>query len=51
MPLTAPLHMAKFFREYWLWILLPFVIVFGGLAALYFLAGGESTNDFVYPVF
>ena len=41
-----------FFREYWLWILIPFALVFLGLLAVYFLAGGgDGASPFQYNVF
>ena len=43
--------MADFFKEYWLWIVLPFALVLGGLAVLYFMANDGGTNDFIYNVF
>lgn len=44
--------MKEFLREYLLWILIPFVVVIGGLAAAMFLVGGSDGNgEFVYNVF
>ena len=41
----------EFLREYWAWILLPFVLVLGALAALYVTSAGGSAPDFVYIPF
>ena len=43
--------MGKFFKEYWLWILIPFVLVIGGLGVLYFMSSGSTFSDFTYNVF
>ena len=44
--------MKEFLQEYWPWILVPFVVVIGGLAAaMFLLGGGEGNGDFVYNVF
>ena len=43
--------MIGFLREYWLWILIPFAIVLGGLALLVFLSGGDGVSAFQYNVF
>ncbi len=43
--------MGNFFKEFWIWIVIPFVLVLGGLAALYFMASGEGNSDFIYNVF
>jgi len=43
--------MGDFIKEYWLWILIPFVIVLGGIAILLYLAGAGGNSDFVYNVF
>jgi hypothetical protein len=44
--------MKDFFKEFWLWILIPFVLVIGGLLALYLMAGGsDASSPFVYNVF
>jgi len=44
--------MKAFLKEYWLWILIPFVVVLGGLALLYFWAGGDQgSSPFQYNVF
>jgi hypothetical protein len=42
----------SFLAEYWLWIVIPFVLVFLGLVAVYFLAGGgDGASPFQYNVF
>ena len=43
--------MSDFFKEYWLWILVPFAVVLGAIAVLYFLADGSGSGDFVYNIF
>ena len=43
--------MKAFLSEYWLWILVPFVLVIGGLLLLYVLSGGDSVSPFQYNVF
>jgi len=44
--------MKEFFAEFWLWIVIPFVLVLGGLLFLYFWAGaGDGTSPFTYNVF
>lgn len=45
--------MKNFLQEYWLWILIPFLLVLGGLAVLVFALNGEGegNGDFVYNVF
>ena len=43
--------MKDFFKEFWLWILVPFVLVLGGLAVLMMMVGEGSVGDFVYNVF
>ena len=43
--------MKAFLKESWLWILIPFVLVIGGLFALYLLTGGEEASPFQYNVY
>ena len=43
--------MKKALKEYWPWIVIPFVLVLGGLVALYFFAGDEGASPFQYNVF
>ncbi len=38
-------------KEYWLWVLIPFVIVVGGIAVLYWMADGATGSDLIYNVF
>ena len=41
-----------FLADYWLWILIPFAVVFLGLLAVYLLAGGgDGASPFQYNVF
>ena len=43
--------MAAFLKEYWLWILVPFLIVVGGIGLLWFVgAGASDAGDFIYNV-
>jgi len=39
-----------FLEEYWLWILIPFVVV-GGIAALLLVSGGGGASMFDYNIF
>jgi len=44
--------MGQFLRENWLWIVVPIVLVLGGLFAFVFFGGsGDAVNPFDYPVF
>jgi len=44
--------MKEFFAEFWLWIVIPFALVLGALAFLYFWSGGgDSGSPFTYNVF
>jgi len=43
--------MSEFIKEYWLWILVPFVVVIGGIVALYMMSDGDSVSPFQYNVF
>ena len=43
--------MKDFLAEFWLWIVIPFVLVIGGLVVLYLMSGGDSSSPFVYNVF
>jgi hypothetical protein len=41
-----------FLREFWLWIVIPFVLVILGLLVLMWLAGsGDSASPFQYTIF
>jgi hypothetical protein len=42
--------MKEFLREYWPWIVVPFVLVVGGLLLLAWLWAGEDASPFVYNV-
>ena len=41
----------QFFKEYWLWILIPFLLVIAAVGVLFFLGGSGEESDFVYNVF
>lgn len=43
--------MKDFFKDYWLWILVPFLVVIGGIVALYWMSGSDSVSPFQYNVF
>jgi hypothetical protein len=44
--------MKAFLKEYWLWIVIPFVVVVGGLMLLFFLmSGDEGASPFVYNIY
>jgi hypothetical protein len=44
--------MKNFLREFWLWILIPVLIVAGGILLLLFWGqGSESSSPFTYNVF
>jgi hypothetical protein len=44
--------MKNFLREFWLWILIPVVVVAVGILLLIFWGkGSESSNPFTYNVF
>ena len=43
--------MKAFLKEYWPWIVIPFVLVLGGIAALWFFLGADEGSPFVYNVF
>ncbi len=40
-----------FLAENWIWLLLPFVIVVGGILAVMFLGGSQDDGAFVYNNF
>ena len=42
--------MKDFFREYWLWIVIPFLIVIGGILMLFLMSDGNSVSQFQYNV-
>ena len=42
--------MTDFFKEFWLWILIPFVLVIGMLVVLYLMSGGDSISPFHYNI-
>jgi hypothetical protein len=43
--------MKEFLKEYWLWIVIPFVLVLGGLALLVWLWGGQEASPFTYQIY
>jgi hypothetical protein len=43
--------MKAFLKEYWLWIVVPFALVVGGLLLVYFVMSGEEASPFVYNIF
>ena len=43
--------MGKFFRENWLWILAPIVIVFALFLWIIFTSGSEDASPFIYNIF
>ena len=40
-----------FLAEFWLWILIPAVLIGAGVVFLLYLSGGDSSSPFVYNVF
>ncbi|MEQ1895602.1 MAG: hypothetical protein ABL998_23940 [Planctomycetota bacterium] len=44
--------MKSFLREYWLWILVPFMVVAMGLAVFFFFVANDSggSSPFIYNV-
>ena len=42
--------MKSFLKEYWPWIVIPFVLVVGGLTLLYFLMDDGGASPFVYNI-
>lgn len=43
--------MGEFIKEYWPWILIPFVVVLAVIVVLVLMAGGGGSSDFTYNVF
>ncbi len=43
--------MGKFFREFWPWIVVPFVLVLALVAWLALSGGDDSVTPFTYEVF
>ncbi|MFT5464868.1 MAG: hypothetical protein ACI8QS_003775 [Planctomycetota bacterium] len=43
--------MKAFLQEYWLWILIPFVLMGCLLLAVLFMANGEGSSPFIYNIF
>ena len=46
----APRRVKAFLKQYWPWIVLPFVLVFGLVAVLYFTSDDGGPSPFVYNV-
>jgi len=43
--------MSKFIKEYWLWMLLPVVLVFGVTVVLLYLSADSNGDDaFIYNI-
>jgi hypothetical protein len=42
--------MKDFLKEYWAWIVVPFVLVVGALVLAYFFLGDEGASPFVYDI-
>jgi len=43
--------MKEFLKEYWLWIVVPIVLVLGALAVLLWLSGDGGASPFQYNLF
>ena len=43
--------MKEFLKEYWLWIVVPIVLVLGALALVFFLSADDGASPFQYNVF
>ena len=43
--------MSEFIKEYWLWILIPFLLVTLAVTGIWVMSGGENFSDFTYNVF
>lgn len=43
--------MKAFLKEYWLWLVIPVVLVALGLALAWFLMGDEGASPFVYNIY
>jgi hypothetical protein len=42
--------MKDFLKEYWVWMVVPFVLVVGGLVLAYFLMNDAGASPFVYSL-
>lgn len=43
--------MIRFLKENWIWIVLPFVLVIGGLLAVFLMSGGDDgVSEFIYTL-
>ncbi|MEM7516180.1 MAG: hypothetical protein AAF368_04545 [Planctomycetota bacterium] len=42
--------MATFLKENWLWIVVPALLVFGGVLLLVQLGGDSTGSEFIYDV-
>ena len=43
--------MMDFIKEFWLWMLIPFVLVLAGLGILFLATSGGDGSPFTYDVF
>lgn len=43
--------MGNFFRENWIWIVAPIVIVLALFAVIIIAGGGDDTTPFIYNIF
>ena len=43
--------MKDFLKEYWLWIVIPFVLVVGGLAIAWLMMSDEGATPLVYNIY
>lgn len=43
--------MKAFLKEYWLWILIPFVLVLGAIGVAVFMMSGDGSSPFVYNIY
>ena len=42
--------MIRFLKENWIWIVLPFVLVVGGLIAVMMMTQGDDVSEFIYTL-
>lgn len=43
--------MKAFLKEYWLWIVIPFALVVGGLALAWLMMSDDGATPFVYNIY
>ena len=43
--------MKAFLKEYWLWILIPFVLVAGAIAVALLMMSNDGSSPFVYNIY